>query len=153
MNTEKMKAFKGALGYLSKNFEGCGKEGSSCCGVTRSQWDVLVEVGDQGAMSLIDLAKALSLDTSTLSRTVNGMVMVGLLERIQSTTDRRFVTIELSERGQVLLKQINQIYENQMSAMLTYLPLERQALALEVLLELAEAAQKANADSNHNCCL
>lgn len=153
MDPESMKSLKSALRYLVKSFECCGKEGSTWCGVTLSQWDTLVEIGDKGEMSLVDLAKGLNLDTSTLSRTVNGMVMLGLLERVQSVADRRFVTINLSQKGNELLEQINLFYENQLKTLLLYIPEERRELTLQVVLEFVAAAQKANAESTQTCCL
>jgi len=153
MTKEGLELLKMSLRSLVKSFEGCGKEGSSCCGVTHSQWDVLVEVGEKGGMALVDLAKGLGLDTSTLSRTVNGMVMVGLLERIQSQADRRYVTINLSEQGKVLLEQIDDIYDRQLSMLLEYIPLERHSVVIEVLTEVAVASQKVSEDSSRSCCL
>lgn len=152
MTNKEIKELKGALRTIAKGFDSCGKEGSTCCGVTRPQWDVLVEIGEVGEISLVDLASALSLDTSTLSRTVNGMVMVGLLERVQSVTDRRFVTIKLSPKGIELLAQIDSIYEKQLAGVLGFIPSEQHGTVMEVLQSVAKAVYLSSVNEDSSCC-
>ena len=50
---------------------------TECCGVTLSQRLVLIEIGKREKVTLIELSKSLGLDSSTLSRTINGMVNIG----------------------------------------------------------------------------
>ena len=54
------------------------------------------------------ISKRLGLDKSTLSRTIDGLVNIGLIERIPDPTDRRFNRLSLSEKGQEVADHINQ---------------------------------------------
>jgi hypothetical protein len=54
---------------------------TACCGVTLAQCHHLLEVDARGSTSITELATALELDKSTLSRTVDGACRAGLLSR------------------------------------------------------------------------
>lgn len=102
------------LQILIRRFGLLQKEGAECCGLTLVQSHVLYEINRLGNPSLNDVANVLGLDKSTLSRHVQGLVEQGLIKRKQSTTDRRYVELVLTEEG----KQ----YEDQISnQMITYL--------------------------------
>jgi len=78
----------------------------SCCGITYSQCDALVEIGSKQSLSINELAELLGLDKSTLSRTVNTMVEQGLVTREPDPDDRRYVKIKLTPAGSNLLSDI-----------------------------------------------
>jgi len=77
-----------------------------CCGVTLAQCHALCEIPDSG-ISLKDLAGTLDLDASTLSRTVEGLVRTGLLDRTVDPADRRAVRLTLSPAGKERVDSIN----------------------------------------------
>ena len=52
----------------------------ACCGISMAQCHALVEIGRAGSISLVELAKLLDLDNSTMSRTVNNLVNSKLAE-------------------------------------------------------------------------
>lgn len=84
-------------------------KGSSCCiGVTLAQCHVLLEIEARERPSLGELARALGLDKSTLSRTVDGVVNIGLVDRIFHPKDRRSVQLSLTSQGQITCKRINE---------------------------------------------
>ncbi|MEN6417933.1 MAG: MarR family transcriptional regulator [Clostridiaceae bacterium] len=78
----------------------------SCCSLTLAQCHALVEIGRAKCISLIELAKLLDLDNSTLSRTVNNLVNSGMVERALDPNDRRYVTIRLSPEGDSRFREI-----------------------------------------------
>lgn len=84
-------------------------KGSSCCsGVTLAQCHVLLEIEARDKPSLGELAQALGLDKSTLSRTVDGVVNIGLVERAFDPKDRRSVQLFLTSQGKSTCKRINE---------------------------------------------
>ena len=81
---------------------------ASCCGVTFSQCHAIVEIGRAGSISLNDLAEVLTLDKSTMSRTINNLVTNDLTSREIDPKDRRYVTIQLTESGQQAFQAIEE---------------------------------------------
>ena len=80
---------------------------TSCCDVTLSQCHALLELAASD-LSLTGLAAALDLDTSTVSRTVDGLVRVGLVERSEDSTDRRLIRLTLTPAGQAKVDFIDE---------------------------------------------
>lgn len=78
----------------------------SCCGVSMAQCHALVEIGRMKRISLNDLSDLLNLDKSTMSRTVNNLVTNNLAQRDIDPEDRRYVTISLTDNGNILCKDI-----------------------------------------------
>lgn len=80
----------------------------SCCnGVTLAQCHTLLEIESKGKESLTELSKTLGLDKSTISRTVDGLVNVGLVNRTIPAENRRMATIQLTEAGKNICCAIN----------------------------------------------
>jgi DNA-binding MarR family transcriptional regulator len=84
------------------------KEDSCCQGVTLAQCHTILEIEDLGQATTVELSKRLGLDKSTLSRTIDGLVNIGLLERVAHPTDRRFNLLSLTTKGREVADQINQ---------------------------------------------
>ena len=68
-------------------------------GVTMAQCHMLIELESANLASVKDLAERLRLDRSTVSRTVDGLVGLGLVERRENPSDRRLQTLRLSQKG------------------------------------------------------
>jgi DNA-binding MarR family transcriptional regulator len=81
---------------------------TECCGVTLAQCHALLELSFS-ELSLRGLAAAVDLDTSTLSRTVDGLVKAGLVERTQGLADRRSVRLALSAAGRAKVAAIDKM--------------------------------------------
>ena len=71
---------------------------TDCCGVTLAQCHVLLELA-ASTLSLTGLSELLGLDRSTLSRTVDGLVRAGLVERSDDPSDRRTLRLVLTPAG------------------------------------------------------
>ncbi len=80
---------------------------TQCCGVSVAQCHVLLELSGQ-PRSLSALAAAMDLDTSTLSRTVDGLVKAGLIERREDPRDRRSVRLTVAPAGSAKVAFINE---------------------------------------------
>ena len=123
---------------------------ADCCGLTLAQCHTLLEVGNRGEVSLIDLAAAFGLDTSTLSRTIQGLVLIGLVSRVPSAKDRRFVVITLTPQGLRVFKNIEDRFNNYFSAVLERIPAGRRDGVLDAVSALADAVRNYNETSG--CC-
>ncbi|MGD9570062.1 MAG: MarR family winged helix-turn-helix transcriptional regulator [Sedimentibacter sp.] len=78
----------------------------SCCNITIAQSNALLEIGRNVSVSLNDLSKSLNLENSTMSRTVNNLVNNELVKREIDSSDRRYISISLTEKGYKLYKII-----------------------------------------------
>jgi DNA-binding MarR family transcriptional regulator len=80
----------------------------SCCnGVTLSQCHTLLEIESKNKESVTELAKTLGLDKSTVSRTIDGLVHIGLVDRSIPMENRRMATLKLTEAGKNVCHSIN----------------------------------------------
>lgn len=97
------------------------KSDSCCNGITLAQCHTLLEIESKGKESLTELAKTLGLDKSTISRTVDGLVNVGLIDRSISPENRRMATIELTDAGKKICQTINKSNDKYFSDTLSVL--------------------------------
>ena len=67
-----------------------------CCGVTIPQCHIIMELGNGANLTINELAQRLGLDKSTISRTVEGLVTIGLLDREIAKSDRRYSRVSLT---------------------------------------------------------
>ena len=80
----------------------------SCCQeVTVAQCHVLLEIEHLKITTTIELAKQLLLDKSTLSRTIEALVIKGLVKREKYPNDRRFTKLLLTDKGKTICNKIN----------------------------------------------
>jgi DNA-binding MarR family transcriptional regulator len=73
-------------------------------GLKTSQFSVLIAVANRGKARPAELIKQLQLDESTLSRNVDRMCARGWL-RLHRGEDRRSHQIELTDKGQALIRK------------------------------------------------
>lgn len=85
------------------------KSDQCCLGVTFKQCHTLLAIDDEGKTNIGDLSEVLNLDKSTTSRTVDGLVNLGLVDRIIPEDNRRSTLISLTQKGQELSDSINRI--------------------------------------------
>ena len=79
-----------------------------CCGgVTLAQCHALLEIENKKTESVTELAKTLDLDKSTVSRTVDGLVNMGYIDRTIPNENRRTSVLSLTESGQNVCLSIN----------------------------------------------
>ncbi|HHY45946.1 MAG TPA: MarR family transcriptional regulator [Firmicutes bacterium] len=115
-----------------------------CCGVTLSQCHLLMEVSrrKEGETSVSELAAALELDLSTVSRVADGLVRRGLLKRETDPWDRRRSALFLTNTGRELVEAINQGMNEYVREILNQIPMEKRHVVLEGLDLFVEAANK-----------
>ena len=127
-------------------------KGSSCCsGVTLAQCHVLLEIEAREEPCLGELAQSLGLDKSTLSRTVDGLVNIGLVERDFHPKDRRSVQLSLTFQGQNTCRRINESNDELFKRVLARIKPDRRLTILEGFHELV-AAMEAEMDASGSTC-
>lgn len=115
-----------------------------CHDLTSSQCHTLLEVGGRGEVSLVDLADSLGLDASTLSRTIQRLVVLGLVIRLPGEKDRRYVRISLSDQGREAYETIGRLYYDFMNRVFGRIPARKRASVLESVGLFADAMKQAN---------
>lgn len=106
MKKEFIKQFRETLRVFDR--EMFLQNNASCCnGISLAQCHTLLEVEKNSEISVSDLAKKLSLDKSTVSRTVDGLVNINLVNRAIPKENRRLALIQLTGSGKELCSSIN----------------------------------------------
>ncbi len=138
------------LRLLERETGGLLESREECCGLTSSQCHTVLELAKTGTVSLVELASSLGLDASTLSRLVQGLVIVGLVKRETCGKDRRRVEIGLTDQGRSVVRRIEEINTGFFEKVLAEIPAEHHPALLESLARLVDAVKKAN--DKTGCC-
>ena len=112
---------------------------ASCCSITMSQCHTIVEVGRSGTMSLNELADNLGLDKSTISRSVDKLVIDGIMLRDIDPEDRRYLSLYLSEKGQAIFQEVEKRMAAYFTEVIADIPDEKREQVVESLNILARA--------------
>jgi DNA-binding MarR family transcriptional regulator len=153
MNVDVIRSFREKLRRLEREIGWQLKSDTECCGVTLAQCHIIVEIGNKGETSVVDLSSALGLDTSTLSRHINGMVNVGLADRILNPKDRRYVSITLTPQGRKVYESIEDICNAKYAKLFQLIPDEKHELVLEGFNLLVDAfAAAGKLEQGKGCC-
>lgn len=121
-----------SLGILEKN-------DASCNGVTLAQCHAIVEIGRAQKISLTELADILGLEKSTMSRTINNLVNMKLVNREIDSENRRYISIELSDKGIEVFRNIEDSMNDYYSKIFNSIESDKRDNVLESLELLVEA--------------
>ena len=108
MEKQRIRYFRKLLRLFERLTANQIKLDSCCQGVTLAQCHTILEIEDLEQATSVELSKRLGLDKSTLSRTIDSLVNIGLVERVAHPTDRRFNLLSLTAKGQEVADHINQ---------------------------------------------
>jgi DNA-binding MarR family transcriptional regulator len=123
MDTQIVREFRKNLRRLEQLIVLQLREDTGCHGVSVAQCHCLLAVEQLGRPSQNELAEQLCLDKSSLSRTVDGLVQIGLLERAIDEKDRRVYRIRLTVQGEKTCSIINTSNDDLYSRVLDRLPM------------------------------
>lgn len=143
IGAEELKKYMQKIAWMLNEIDEAEK---SCCGVSLAQSHAIMEIGEAGTLSLVELADKLNLDKSTLSRTVNQLVSRGLCVRAEQVDDRRYVSISLTEEGLLLFNKIRSGLDEYFKGIYAAIPDEKRAAVLESAELLLQAIRGAD------CC-
>lgn len=108
--------------------------------VSVTQLRILMLVADHGQMNLSAVADALRVHPSNASRACDRLVGEKLLERRDSTTDRRNLVLELSPEGRQLVDSVLDARRRALGAILGDMNVEDRRHLAPVLTAFADAA-------------
>lgn len=151
VSDESLRNFRRELRALERQVGRALAEQSSCCGVTPTQCYALAALEDAGQTSLGELAAVLELDSSTLSRTIDGLVKEGLAERHEDPMNRRRAILRLSPDGKSAAARINEACDRFYRGLLSSLPEADAAGVIRAVPILAEAL-RAWSGAGAGCC-
>lgn len=114
------------LGILEKN-------DVSCSAITIAQCHAIVEIGRIQRLSLIELAELLGLDKSTMSRTIKNLVDAGLVNRETDPENRRYISIQLTDKGSEVFKSIDDRMNEYYGSIFKSIPEDKRTQVLESL--------------------
>jgi len=106
MNTNTIKKFRENLRIFERELDIQNTSGC-CCDVTISQCHALMELSKNGNITLNELSEKLSLDKSTVSRTIESLVKSKLVNRTIPDNNRRTTNLSLTKQGSDVCDQIN----------------------------------------------
>lgn len=112
-------------------------------GPTQRQFAVMEAVAAKSGLTQTDLVRATGIDRSTLADLVARMTTKGLLERERSAIDARAKAVKLSEAGAALLASARPRVEAADKRILALLPKGKREGFIELLADLANAADAA----------
>lgn len=112
-------------------------------GLTQRQFAVLEAVSLRAGLTQTDLVKATGIDRSTLADLVARMAQRGLLSRERSTLDARAMAVRLTAEGEAALADARPRVAEADRQIMALLPKGRRESFLEILGELAGAADAA----------
>ncbi|WP_197376472.1 MarR family winged helix-turn-helix transcriptional regulator [Mycolicibacterium baixiangningiae] len=108
--------------------------------VTVPQWRVLVLIYTRGPMNLASVAAELDVNPSNASRTCDRLTKSGLLDRRESATDRRNITLTLTAAGRRLVQKVTKQRRAAIQRVLRRMPANARDALADALAEFAEAA-------------
>jgi DNA-binding MarR family transcriptional regulator len=112
----------------------------NCChGISMALCHALIEIDELKQTTGGRLARILNLDKSTLSRTVDKLHRLGLVERIQNPVDRRYTLIILTEEGKIFCRSINKSSDEFYIRAFEFIPKEKRKDIVESFAILCKA--------------
>jgi DNA-binding MarR family transcriptional regulator len=145
--------FRANLRVLEREVELSMTSEAGCCGVTFAQCHLLLEVERRGRTSVTELAAALELDKSTLSRTVDGACRAGLMDRTVDPTSRRQQVLSLTETGKEMAATINSQCDASYTRLFDFIPPSKRLMVVQSVALLAEAMRLKRRNPDAACCV
>ena len=78
-------------------------------GVTRAQWRVLAILKREESCKQVELAARLDIEPITLSRHIDRLEMMGLVERLKDPADRRVFRLSLTQKAAPLIATLTSV--------------------------------------------
>jgi len=108
--------------------------------VTLPQYRVLVELAAHGPQRAADLASALAVERSTMTRMCDRLVRKHLVQRRRTSADRRVVRMSLTRAGRELVEEVIRRRRVDIERIVRRLPATDRVVIVEALLAFSDAA-------------
>lgn len=111
-------------------------------GVTPGEFSLLTMLQANPGLNSITLARIYRLDKATLSLSLKRLVKRGLIESARSASDRRHLSLRLTEAGRRVLQRVTRCIERQERAMDAVLKPGEREVILELLTRISGAFRR-----------
>lgn len=139
INDESIRQFRKSLRKLERKLAERLDGNAACCGVTVSQCHVLLAIEEKKHTTITELAAEMELDKSTLSRTIENLVGMGLVSRETSADNRRRRHIRLTPEGEKTVSAIHVQSNGFFASVFADIPRSKHPIVVEGLALLANS--------------
>jgi DNA-binding MarR family transcriptional regulator len=139
MTPERIRNFRAITRRLERVISRQLEECYCCSGVTMAQCHMLLEIEESGPAHIQKLADRMHLDKSTVSRTVDGLATLGLVDREPGPDDRRFTLVRLTGQGAAICSSINRINDDYYRRVFDSIPEEQHEDVVRSVASLTRA--------------
>jgi DNA-binding MarR family transcriptional regulator len=139
INRESVQQFRKSLRKLERKLAERLDGNSACCGVTVAQCHTLLAIGERTHTTITELAAELELDKSTLSRTIENLVGMGLVSRETNADNRRSQHIRLTPEGEGTVSAIHEQSNDFFASVFADIPSSKHHIVIEGLSLLANS--------------
>jgi MarR family transcriptional regulator, 2-MHQ and catechol-resistance regulon repressor len=108
-------------------------------GLTLPQFGVLESLGHLGAMSTGELCRKLLVSGGNMTVVLDNLQKEGLIERVQSTEDRRTINVSLTEKGKHLFETVFPKHAHEIGELASVLTVDEQRELSRLLKKLGLA--------------
>lgn len=123
---------------------------ADCCRTTPTQCHILTELGRSGPQPMGELGQRLLLEKSWVSRAIDGLVELGLVDKQPNPADARSWIVALTAAGKRRVRELNATLDGHAQALLASMSeRDRQSVQRSLLLLLKQL----RADRSATCCL
>jgi DNA-binding MarR family transcriptional regulator len=122
--------------------------------ITIPQCHVLLQIENEQPTTSNELARLLNLDISTISRTVDNLLKVKLIEKKQDIKDRRYFSLKLTDEGLQKCNEINADADEYITRVINNIPSKNKSQVLQYfeILVIAFVKTEINPKNNSSCC-
>ena len=126
------------LSDLTVHYNAFIRQAASQLGLTVSQIFHLISIPHDGA-SMSRLSHKLGLDTSTLTRNIQKLEKIGLVNRSKGSYDKRVQNVVLTKRGDEVIEKIENMLQQTNISIMEYIDLDEQEHISDALAKLVWA--------------
>jgi DNA-binding MarR family transcriptional regulator len=138
---DEVREFRASLRALVRALDKSLAGKTAVSAVTTAQCHLLLEIAERGEGSVGEFADSLGLDQSTLSRTADSLVKLGLAEREPDPENRRRQILSLSKEGKKRAESINRLCDSAYGKVLSRAAGQKKKTMLEGLSILIAALE------------
>jgi DNA-binding MarR family transcriptional regulator len=127
-----------------------------CCGgISVAQCHALFAIEDFEPTTITHLSQEMGLEKSTLSRTIEGLVGLGLVDRTPDPNDRRIQQLTLTEAGEKACEENHRMNDSFFHQIFQELSIDDQENIVKYLTKYIEAVEnyhRKNDRDSPKCC-
>lgn len=129
---------------FARSFLAVQKKGVEEWGITAIQGHILYILNKYPEIPLNRLSELLDVDKGFVSRQVDQLVKLHMVERYQDPKDRRYIKLFLTDTGRLKQAKVSMFMQNYLDAIFGEIPLQKQNQVIESLELMLISLKKYN---------